>query len=107
VSRSAIPRSRLRRFVGWAVVAALPVAGLTVTRRSDAADPPPAFADVTEAVGLKGVSGCPAAWADYDNDGSLDLMTGGRLFRNRGGQGHWLKVRVEGEEKIDRSAIGA
>ena len=54
------------------------------------------FKDVTDSVGLKGMSGSVAAWADFDNDGYLDLATGGRLFRNPGGAHHWLKMRLAG-----------
>ncbi|REJ74700.1 MAG: CRTAC1 family protein [Planctomycetota bacterium] len=47
-----------------------------------------------------------AAWADYDNDGWLDLVTGGRLLRNPGGAHHWLKVRLIGGEGVNEAAIG-
>lgn len=44
------------------------------------------FDEVTEKVGLGGVSGSRLAWGDYDNDGDDDLLIGGtRLFRNDGG----------------------
>lgn len=46
------------------------------------------FVDVTQAAGLKGMSGGPAAWGDYDNDG-------------------WLKVRLQGGGQVNRAAIGA
>jgi hypothetical protein len=65
------------------------------------------FIDVTEALGLKGSNGEVAAWGDFDNDGYVDLVTGGRLFRNPGGSNHWLKVRLEGAGKVNRTAIGA
>jgi len=48
-----------------------------------------------------------ASWADFDNDGHLDIITGGRLFRNPGTTNHWLKVRLEGGGKVNRAAIGA
>jgi len=50
-----------------------------------------------------------AAWADYDRDGDLDLVTAGKLFRNEGqGLGHWLSVQLFGDgEKVSRTAVGA
>ncbi|HEY6107810.1 MAG TPA: FG-GAP-like repeat-containing protein [Gemmatimonadales bacterium] len=53
-----------------------------------------------------------AAFADYDNDGDLDVVVvnhGGSavLLRNDGGnRAHWLKVRLEGR-RSNRTAIGA
>ncbi len=61
------------------------------------------FSDVTDASGIEAAVTYQAAWADYDNDGDLDLLTGGKLYQNRGASGHWLKVRLMG----DGSAIGA
>ncbi|MDA1277185.1 MAG: CRTAC1 family protein [Verrucomicrobia bacterium] len=69
-----------------------------------AADP---FQDVTDNVGLQGVGGGHAAWGDFDNDGSMDILNGGRLFRNPGGQNRWLKVRLSGRGKVNRSAFGS
>jgi hypothetical protein len=62
--------------------------------------------------------GC--AWADYDNDGDLDLFVAngvaptssphssepGFLYRNDGGTNHWLILRLVGTAS-NRSAIGA
>ena len=69
-----------------------------------------AFTDVTSASGLSGISGdnYQAAWADYNNDGFVDLLTNGRLYRNQGNGNHWLKVRLVGNgTTVNKSAIGA
>ena len=53
-----------------------------------------------------------AAYADYDNDGDLDVVVvnhGGPavLLRNDGGnRAHWLKVKLEGR-RSNRTAVGA
>jgi hypothetical protein len=65
------------------------------------------FEEVKGAAGLSLPQTYQAAWADFDGDGFLDLVTGGRLFRNPGTGGHWLKVRLEGGGKVNRAAIGA
>ena len=65
------------------------------------------FAEINEGAGLSLPQTYQAAWADFDNDGALDLMTGGRLFRNPGGPQHWLKVTLAGNSKINAYAIGA
>ena len=68
-----------------------------------------AFIDVTAAAGVAKLSPTyQAAWADYDNDGDLDLISAGRLFQNQGAPGRWLKVRLAGDGvAVNRSAIGA
>ncbi len=65
--------------------------------------------DVSEAAGLSGLPPTyQAAWADYDNDGDLDLTTAGKLFQNQGSPHAWLKLRLVGDgAAINRSAIGA
>jgi hypothetical protein len=78
------------------------------------------FRDVTTAAGLAHLPPTyQAAWADFDLDGWLDLVTGGRLFRNEGldppGHSggvppghHWLEVRLYGDgDQVNWSAIGA
>ncbi len=68
------------------------------------------FADVTWLAGVRVDNGWGNAFADYDNDGDLDLLVassdGVRLFRNDGNSNHWLQVRVVGRES-NRSGIGA
>ena len=68
-----------------------------------------AVQDVTAAVQLGGLPPTyQAAWADFDNDGDLDLASAGKLFQNQGTPHAWLKVRLIGDGKaVNRSAIGA
>ncbi len=65
------------------------------------------FVNVTNASTISDANTVVGAWADYDNDGDLDLATAGRLYRNRGNAGHRLKVRLVGGHGIARTAIGA
>jgi chitodextrinase len=68
------------------------------------------FANVTAAVGLTGLGHTyQASWADIDNDGDLDLMTDGKLFRNDiVNSNNWLKVHLAGDGiNVNSSAIGA
>ena len=67
------------------------------------------FVDVTAEAGLAQLSPTyQAAWADFDNDGDLDLVSAGKLFVNQGNSNSWLKVRLAGDGKsINRSAIGS
>jgi hypothetical protein len=64
------------------------------------------FEEVTDLAGLDVERTYQAAWADFDNDGDVDLVTGGRLFRNQNSEGHWLKIRLVGGGPVDRSAYG-
>ena len=67
------------------------------------------FTDVTDAAGLNGlVDTTQAAWADFDRDGDLDLITDGKLLANTGGDGHWLEVRLRSAlPAVNALAIGA
>jgi len=67
------------------------------------------FADVTAA---NGVSNLPAtyqaAFADFNRDGRLDLVCGGKFFMNQAPVQHWLEVKLIGDGKrVNRDAIGA
>ena len=69
------------------------------------------FTNVTAAEGLPTNMGRSnndgAAWADFDNDGDLDLIAGEKLFVNSGNSNHWLKVHLAGDGKsVNSTAIG-
>ena len=65
------------------------------------------FVDVTASTGVKSRLTYQAAWCDFDNDGDLDLVTHGKLYRNRGNGNHRLKVVLRGAGECNRAAIGA
>ncbi|MBM4089891.1 MAG: CRTAC1 family protein [Planctomycetes bacterium] len=65
------------------------------------------FTEIPSGAGLSRPQTYQAAWADFDNDGQLDIVTGGRLLRNPGHPHHWLKVRLEGAGAVNDAAIGA
>lgn len=68
------------------------------------------FTNVTSTNNLGGVKKTyQAAWADFDNDGDLDLVSGGKLFVNNENNGnHWIKVQLQGDTyDVNRYAIGA
>jgi len=68
------------------------------------------FNDVTAAAGVGGIDPTyQAAFGDIDNDGSLELASGGRLYSVKQPIGnHWLGVQLIGNGRsVNRSAIGA
>lgn len=67
------------------------------------------FTDATAEAGLAQLDATyQAAWADYDGDGDLDLLTAGKLFENQGNALDWVEFRLKGDgKKVNRSAIGA
>ncbi len=67
------------------------------------------FADATAGAGLSQLAPTyQAAWADFDRDGDLELVTAGKLFVNRSQRGTWLQMELRGDgRKVNRSAIGA
>jgi hypothetical protein len=66
------------------------------------------FSDATAFSGVDGYEAHGAAVADFDNDGWLDLYSHGHLYRNTGGTGHWLKIKLVGDDgTVNRDAIGA
>lgn len=67
------------------------------------------FTDVTASSGLADLPPTyQAAWADFRHNGSLDLVTAGKLFVNQGNKNAWLEVRLQGDgSTVNRSAIGS
>ncbi len=71
------------------------------------------FTNVTATAGLGGITlSSQAAFADFDNDGDLDLVTnGGLLYANNTSQttnNNWLKVKLTGDgNNVNTMALGA
>ncbi|ARN56337.1 CRTAC1 family protein [Sedimentisphaera salicampi] len=67
------------------------------------------FTNVTQQAGLSGLSPTyQAAWADFNNDGFIDLVTDRKVFINQGNGNSWLKVQLVGDgERIDKDAAGS
>jgi len=66
------------------------------------------FTNVTTDVGLDHLHETEQqAWADFDNDGDLDLATDGKIYVNGGNSNHWLKLKLSGDGlSVNRAAIG-
>ena len=65
------------------------------------------FEDVTAAVQVQQPTTYQAAWADFDNDGYMDILNGARLYKNPGGANRWLKVRLTASGPVNRTAFGS
>jgi len=66
------------------------------------------FSDVTGTSGIASEQTYQAAWADFDHDGNLDLVSDGKLFRNVGDSNNWLEVHLIGNgTSVNKAAIGA
>jgi phosphodiesterase/alkaline phosphatase D-like protein len=69
------------------------------------------FTEIGAAAGVADAgNGVGAAWADYDNDGDLDLylvnQSPDRLYRNSGNANRWLQVKLIGVTS-NKSGVGA
>ncbi len=69
------------------------------------------FENVSKGSNVQMVGTYQSAFGDFNNDGQVDLLSGGRLFQNPGNDNHWIRIQLEGTEatvakKINRSLIG-
>lgn len=64
------------------------------------------FTDVTYPSGVDVDNGWGSAWADYDGDGRLDLVSRSLWHNETAEAGHWLAIRLRGQES-NAAAIGA
>lgn len=73
------------------------------------------FEETSQTANIRTYNTSVGAWADYDNDGFLDLITGGKrelsndtsynlhLFRNEGNSASWLTIDLEG---VSSNSVG-
>ena len=64
------------------------------------------FEDITEQTPIKSRRSYQNVFADFDNDGRIDLLNSGRLYRNVGNTYNFLEIKLLGEAP-NTSAIGA
>lgn len=64
------------------------------------------FKDITLQSTIRARRSYQNAFADFDNDGRIDLLTSGCLYHNVSDTGNWLKVNLQGKSP-NTSAIGA
>ncbi|MEK7262909.1 MAG: FG-GAP-like repeat-containing protein [Bacteroidota bacterium] len=71
------------------------------------------FTNATSETGIGTLQQLSGAWADFDDDGAMDLYTSGspsagnHLFRNNGDSTkHWLKIKLRGSVS-NRAGIGS